>query len=606
MWDMLSNYYSFQGPLGAWTPAVAIILNTLGVALGFAVTKLISLLLTPTYDLCKIPSPPVGDPILGHVKYFLRPDYHRIILKWTQKYGSIFRIRLLTQWAIVITDPATAAQVLATVPGRTHNYTLTDEVLGGPGKVSMFGTRDEAHWRNVRKATAPAFSMTNVRRYFSSVLDAAGELLSWLDRDQAEKGYVDLEPHLQRLMLRATLEGLLEVPDARHRPGFDELANRILLLMEEATNQISDPVRTIWYRTPLAPLLSKHMAKCHRAQREVVAFHTTTAARLLSRPDPSPENTFLWACLHRLRHPTTGRRLNASQLYPEVGLFTTAGFDTTSSTLGWCLYAASVHPEQQERVAEELWKAGVFGKGAVVVEEEVDQVGAAAGSGGGGCTPRLILDPQFCPSVEELARLPLLNAFINEAMRLYPATAVSGERLSSERPITVGGFTLPGKMVLWTVIYGIHTSEHNWDEPEVFRMDRWLEDPQCAFARGRAAQPGAQAGGPGDAGDPTKASPAPRRFLPFGDGPKNCVGQNFATVVVRAIFALLLSRYRVSLHPDMGIELPEEKEGGEGGFRASKLAAHTAALTQVAVVTKLTKLRVVLSRRNCIPLTRGE
>ncbi|GIL74307.1 hypothetical protein Vretifemale_4365 [Volvox reticuliferus] len=81
----------------------------------------------------------------------------------------------------------------------------------------------------------------------------------------------------------STTHPTAQVPDARHRPGFDELANRILLLMEEATNQISDPVRTIWYRTPLAPLLSKHMAKCHRAQREVVAFHTTTAARLLSR-----------------------------------------------------------------------------------------------------------------------------------------------------------------------------------------------------------------------------------------------------------------------------------------------------------------------------------
>ncbi|GIL42011.1 hypothetical protein Vafri_63 [Volvox africanus] len=475
----------------------------------------------------------------------------------------------------------------------------------------MFGTSDEAHWRNVRKTTAPAFSMANVRRYFGGVLGASGELLSSLDADQARKGYVDVEPHLQRLMLRATLEGLLEVPDARHRPGFDELANRILLLMAEANNQITDPMRAVWYRTPLAPLLSKHMARCRHAVREVKAFHIATAARLLSRPDPSSGNTALWACLHRLRHHHTGRRLTAPQLHPEVGMYTTAGFDTTASTLGWCLYAASLHPQQQERVAEELRKARVFGKGAVVLEEEEekeeDQVGAAGGSGGGGgCAQPVRLDPRVCPSPEELARLPLLNAFINEAMRLYPTTAISGERLSLDRPVTVGGFKLPAKVVLWPLVYGIHMSEHNWDEPEMFRMDRWLEDPQCAFAGASAAKPGVQTEVPGDADNAAAASPAPRRFLPFGDGPKNCIGQNFATVVVRAVLALLLSRYRVSLHPDMGVELPGEREEGEGGFGASYLADRTAALTRVAVVSKLTKLWVVLSRRDCNPLAHEE
>lgn len=55
------------------------------------------------------------------------------------------------------------------------------------------------------------------------------------------------------------------------------------------------------------------------------------------RPDPDPSDTSLSACLHRLRHPRSGRRLSPQQLFTEVGLYTTAGFDTTSSTIGWCL-----------------------------------------------------------------------------------------------------------------------------------------------------------------------------------------------------------------------------------------------------------------------------
>ncbi|GLC35290.1 hypothetical protein PLESTB_000580500 [Pleodorina starrii] len=652
MWDSLSFYYSSSGPAGAWTPFLAVLLNLLGVILALALTKGLPLLFKPTYDLRKLPSPPVGDLILGHAKSLLRPDYHRVILDWTRKYGSIFRLRILTQWTVVITDPWVAAQVLATVPRRTHNYSLVDEVLGGPGKVSMFGTLDEAHWRNVRKTTAPAFSMTNVRRYYGGVLSAAGELLTSLerhldqnlDRDRHQlEAYggggccwvVDVEAPLQRMMLRATLEGLFEVPDARDLPGFDLLAPRILSLMAEANRQITDPIRAAWFRSPLAPLMSKHVAECRRATREVVAFHTRTAARLLARPDPSPDNTLLWACLHRLRHPTTGRKLSPTQLHPEVGMYTTAGFDTTASTVGWCLYAASLHPQQQERVAAELRAAGVFGRGAVVPEQREEEREAqeargrgraaepseAAGGGKGRGTGGAVrLDPRVAPGPDELARLPLLNAFINETMRLYPSTAVSAERTSPDHPVRLGGLTLPPGVVLWPLVYGLHMSEDNWEQPEEFRLERWLDDPHCALARptgdrvvseqqpGQSRQRQGQAGrvpGPGPAAE---EGPAPRRFMPFGEGPKNCVGQNFGITVVRATVALLLSRYRVALHPDMGVgpaaaAAAAEGEGKGSGISSScnggsgSLAARTAALTRVAVVTKLARLRLVLSRR---------
>ncbi len=77
----------------------------------------------------------------------------------------------------------------------------------------MFGTQDEAYWRNVRKTTAPAFSMSNVRRYYRGVLAAAGELLGALEAEGAGGGAVDVEPHVQRMMLRATMQGLFEVGD---------------------------------------------------------------------------------------------------------------------------------------------------------------------------------------------------------------------------------------------------------------------------------------------------------------------------------------------------------------------------------------------------------
>ncbi|GFR45367.1 hypothetical protein Agub_g6742 [Astrephomene gubernaculifera] len=712
---IVGSYFSTSGPLGIWTPAVAISLNIIAAWIIVALIRAIAYLRAPKYDLFKLPSPANSGLILGHAKALLtRPDYHRLLLECARECGSIFRLRLLHRHVAVIMDPAAAAHVLSVVPGRPHSYGHVDEVLGGRGVHSMFGTSDEVHWRAVRKATAPAFAMANVRRYFRGVLTAAGELLSRLEADmkgqeggegEAEAGSdprvggavkVEMEPLLQRMMLRATLEGLLEVPDATRVPGFDTLAPSIVLLMAEANAQITDPLRALWYRTPLAPLCSKHVASCRRALREVTDFHTRTAAAILARPDPAPTNTLLWACLHRLRDwrggssagasGGEGGRLSPQQLHPEVGMYTTAGFDTTASTLGWCLYAVALHPGHQRALLQELRQYGIFPPECVVTavrkknknknkennekkknnsescshggkaedpetkrDTEAEAVEEEETEEAAGRAVELELDAGRCPGPEELARLPLLNAFVWEVMRLFPTAGVSAERLSPTQPVRLpSGLTLPPGVSLWTPMYGLHASDLNWQHAEEFRPERWLEDPHCAFARtlpdnnnntstssstaaaaaaaapdvsGCAAAAAAAAAGGGGGGAAggfentqrgggaahAEEGGAARRFMPFGEGPKNCVGQNFGIAVVRAVFALLLRRYYIALHPNMMGELLQGAEGAaegaageggeEGGCLVSCLATRTAALTQVAVATKLRRLRLVLSRR---------
>jgi hypothetical protein len=77
-----SSWYSRTGPLGAWTPVAAFLLNGLGVLLAIVLYNLVKHLMSGAKnDLHKIPMPPVGDIVLGHVKQLLRPDYHRQALE---------------------------------------------------------------------------------------------------------------------------------------------------------------------------------------------------------------------------------------------------------------------------------------------------------------------------------------------------------------------------------------------------------------------------------------------------------------------------------------------------------------------------------------------
>ena len=190
--------------------------------------------------------------------------------------------------------------------------------------------------------------------------------------------------------------------------------------------------------------------------------------------------------------------------------FYLAGHETTANAVTWTLYLLSMQPDLQERVSGE----------------------AAAALAGGE-------DPGLAD------RLPLLRRVLDETLRLYPPAprfdrqAVAADRLGDE---TVA----PGDIVsIWPWL--IHRHETLWEDPDVFDPDRFL--PERREGRHRF------------------------QFIPFGGGPRLCVGMRFATVEALAILAHWLAGWRfepvsdhevrvsgmVTLRPAGGLPLRLEK-----------------------------------------------
>ncbi len=142
--------------------------------------------------------------------------------------------------------------------------------------------------------------------------------------------------------------------------------------------------------------------------------------------------------------------------------------------------------------------------------------------------------------LDDLKRVPLLSAALKESMRMLPV--VSFMARVTERPCAVGSYKVPAGTIVCTPLFAIHNTVQNWDDPDRFRPERWADVPVETYVyNSKGAEGGG--GGPGKRGI---------TFMPFSEGPRNCVGQSLAKMEVMTLLAKLLGSFRVELAPEMG------------------------------------------------------
>ncbi len=185
------------------------------------------------------------------------------------------------------------------------------------------------------------------------------------------------------------------------------------------------------------------------------------------------------------RDPSTGSSMPDSLIIDNVVTFLMAGHETTAQALTWTLYLLALMPEWQERAREEV---------LCVAGDE--QIGS-----------------------QHVARLGLLEQIFQEAMRLYPP-APALVRVTS-KAASVGGIDLKAGANVLIPIYVVHRHRHLWPEPLRFDPSRFA--PEAAAGRHRCA------------------------YMPFGAGPRTCIGGAFAMLEGKVMLASLLARARFEL-----------------------------------------------------------
>jgi cytochrome P450 len=191
-----------------------------------------------------------------------------------------------------------------------------------------------------------------------------------------------------------------------------------------------------------------------------------------------------------------GSQMSDLQVRDEAMTLFGAGHETTAVTLTWTWYLLSQHPEVEAKLHEEL--ARVLG----------------------GRTP----------TIADLPNLPYTEMVIKETMRLFPPAFTASRQMLE--PITLGGYAIPKDSVVLINIYGLHRDARYFPEPDRFDPERFSPENEKRLPK--------------------------YAYLPFGGGPRVCIGNAFASMEARLILATLAQRFHLSLAPGHQV-VPERK-----------------------------------------------
>ena len=189
--------------------------------------------------------------------------------------------------------------------------------------------------------------------------------------------------------------------------------------------------------------------------------------------------------MHRLmaaRDPETGQSMDDEQLIDNLLTFYLAGHETTAKALTWTLYLLARSPE---------WTA--------ILEQEIARV-----TGGNAVTS------------EHVDRLGLVQQVLKESMRLFPPVPMMSRQAVADTRLD-GHDVKAGASVLMPV-YAIHRHARRWEEPDVFDPERFAPGCEAKIPR--------------------------HQYMPFGAGPRICIGMAFAMMEATAMLATMLQHAR--------------------------------------------------------------
>lgn len=186
--------------------------------------------------------------------------------------------------------------------------------------------------------------------------------------------------------------------------------------------------------------------------------------------------------------PETGEGLSHEEIRDQAGVMLLAGYDTTSTAMTFALHLLGHHPAWQEAVRDEV---------------------------------RSVLDGRPA-TTDDAPRLELTRRVVDEALRLHPSAYITSR--SAAVDTEVAGYPIPAGGVVATSFHALHRHPDLWPDPDAFDPDRFLPDA----VKGRDAY----------------------AYLPFGGGPRSCIGNHFALLEATLGVATVLDRVRLESRTD--------------------------------------------------------
>eukprot|EP00590_Aulacoseira_subarctica_P006781 CAMPEP_0172414158 /NCGR_PEP_ID=MMETSP1064-20121228/853_1 /TAXON_ID=202472 /ORGANISM="Aulacoseira subarctica , Strain CCAP 1002/5" /LENGTH=418 /DNA_ID=CAMNT_0013150693 /DNA_START=929 /DNA_END=2185 /DNA_ORIENTATION=+ len=355
-------------------------------------------------------------------------------------------------------------------------------------------TSEGESWKSQRLSVSSVLRHDVLEVIPGITLRAVQRLCQLLDNAEKEHKVVDLSEELRHLTLQVISELFFSLSAKESDETF---AKMYLPIMEESHRRLWHPelkyaffLPSFWKNIRNVNSLNSYVSSlilnrwAQRRQQDYKPSHDDLLERVL---------TFY----ERKKGLAPLSRRDVCQLRDEMKTFVLAGHETSAAMMTWAFYEILSKTADAERLLSKVKEeaASVFGKHSDWCSSNITE--------------------NDLPPAEELSKLVISEAVLKESLRKYSVVPVVSRIVVEE--MELGPHTIPPGTSVFISIQGVHHDPEIWKNPKVF-------DPVSRFV------------------DPAPI-PAPYTFLPFLEGPRNCLGQYLALLESKIVLSLLVYTY---------------------------------------------------------------
>lgn len=441
---------------------------------------------------------PTPFPFLGVLKDAIQKGILKNDVELVKKYGRFFGTYNGTIPQLYVSDPDLIKELFIKESQTFTNRVLilkTDELLDN----MITGAVDD-HWKFLRSTMTPTFTTGKLKAMVSMVQRCCNDLVGNIISKNVDGQDVDMKEVCSGYtmdVIATTAFGLQVNSQKEPNNAFVVNARKVV-----STNLF----RVYFILVLVFPFLKDIMGSLFTAPvmgegcRE---FFQAIVSQLIEERRKTSNNNyrdFIQLMLNAHKDADTeasteenglsdmskykNRGMTESEILSNSMIFFGAGFDTTANTLAFAVYRLALHPDIQDKLHEEIDTE--LGKGS--------------------------------PSYDILNNLPYLDKFLNEVLRMYAAATRINRH--AKKDITVQGHFIPKGTDVTVPIAALHRDPEYWPDPEKFDPERFSEE--------------------------NKAKRPMYSFLPFGLGPRNCIGMRLALLEAKFAIISMVQNFRFS------------------------------------------------------------
>nr|XP_055195914.1 cytochrome P450 3A12 [Nyctereutes procyonoides] len=416
-----------------------------------------------------------------------------------RKYGRMWGFYDGRQPVLAITDPDMIKTVLVK---ECYSVFTNRRSLGPVGFMkSAISLSEDEEWKRMRTLLSPTFTTGKLKEMFP-IIGQYGDVLVSNLRKEAEKGKAinlkDVFGAYSMDVITSTSFGVNI--DSLNHPQDPFVENTKKLLKFDFLDPLFFSILLFPFLTPVFEILNIWLFPKKVTDFFRKSVERMKESRLKDKQKHRVDFLQLMINSQNSKEMDTHKVVSDLELVAQSIIFIFAGYETTSSCLSFLMYELATHPDVQQKL-----------------QEEIDAT----------------FPNKAAPTYEALVQMEYLDMVLNETLRLY---SVAGrlERVC-KKDVEISGVFIPKGTVVMVPTFILHQDQNLWPEPEEFQPER--------FSR------------------KNKDSINPYTYLPFGTGPRNCIGMRFAIMNMKLALIRVLQNFSFKSCKETQISLRINTQG---------------------------------------------